>query len=252
VSGFAGIDLEAVKAELSNYVARTAPQNQSSNEGGVVYITTSSGPACGRGEAIELTERVRPILDRLYPAWREENPPSEDFEFQAQRDACQRLLARIASDEEIGSMLAGFDASPQLSAQQLHPLVWSAASAQWTTGHRNEAVLAGAKAVNSMLQDKLGRRDVSELKLVQEALSKNDPEPGRPRLRYPDVEDDQTRESIRQGVMSFGAGCFQAIRNPVGHLPNAEYELSEQEALERLAALSLLARWIDQATLESK
>lgn len=85
-------------------------------------------------------------------------------------------------------MLAGFDASPQLSAQQLHALVWSAASAQWTTGHRNEAVLAGAKAVNSMLQAKLGRRVISEVKLIQEA--------------------------------------------------------------ERLAALSLIARWIDQASLE--
>jgi hypothetical protein len=47
--------------------------------------------------------------------------------------------------------------------------------------------------------------------------------------------------------MNFGAGCFMAIRNPVGHLPNDEHELTEQEALERFAALSLLARWIDQA-----
>jgi hypothetical protein len=49
--------------------------------------------------------------------------------------------------------------------------------------------------------------------------------------------------------MSFGSGCFQAIRNPLGHLLNEEVELSEQEALERLAALSLLARWIERATL---
>lgn len=54
----------------------------------------------------------------------------------------------------------------------------------------------------------------------------------------------------RQGVMSFGAGCFQAIRSPVGHLPNDEHELEEQPALERLAALSLLLRWIDEAELE--
>jgi hypothetical protein len=51
--------------------------------------------------------------------------------------------------------------------------------------------------------------------------------------------------------MAFGAGCFQAIRNPVGHLPNEEHELTEQEALERLAAFSLLARWIQEATLET-
>ena len=56
---------------------------------------------------------------------------------------------------------------------------------------------------------------------------------------------------MRQGAMAFGAGCFQAIRNPVGHLPNEEHELTEQEALERLAAFSLLARWIQEATLET-
>lgn len=49
--------------------------------------------------------------------------------------------------------------------------------------------------------------------------------------------------------MEFGSGCFRAIRNPVGHLPNDEIEMTEQEALERLAALSLLARFIDDAEL---
>jgi hypothetical protein len=101
-----------------------------------------------------------------------------------------------------------------------------------------------------VLQAKVSRRDVSEVNLVQEAFSGNDPSPGRPRLRFPEIEDERTRESMTQGALSFGVGCFQAIRNPVGHLPNEEHELSEQEALERLAALSLLARWIEQADIE--
>jgi hypothetical protein len=101
-----------------------------------------------------------------------------------------------------------------------------------------------------MLQAKLERRDVSEGKLVQEAFSEKPPADGRPRLRYPAIEDEQTRDSMRQGVLDFGLGCFRAIRNPIGHLPNDEVELSEQEALERLAAVSLLARWIDQAIVE--
>jgi hypothetical protein len=45
---------------------------------------------------------------------------------------------------------------------------------------------------------------------------------------------------MRQGVMDFGTGCFAAIRNPVGHLPNEEVELTQQTALVRLATLSLL------------
>lgn len=131
----------------------------------------------------------------------------------------------------------------------MHEVVWGAASTQWSTGHRHEAVLAAAKAVNSRLQEKLNRRDVSEAKLVREAFSEK-AESGKPRLRFAHIDDEQTRESMRQGVMSFGDGCFQAIRNPVGHLPNDEHELEEQPALERLAALSLLLRWIDEAELE--
>jgi hypothetical protein len=112
-------------------------------------------------------------------------------------------------------------------------------------------VLAAAKAVNSQLQAKVKRRDVSEAGLVRQAFTERVPEPGKPRLRFNAVEDDQPRESLRGGVMEFGAGCFRAIRNPVGHRPNDEIEMTEQEALERLAALSLLARFIDDADLDA-
>lgn len=242
-----GVDIDGVKAEPEKYGSETTPQN-GSRDG---FITMQNYATCGRPQALALSERVIPILDRLYPAWRDENPPDEYFEFGSERDAAQRLLARIASNEEISDLLGAADDSPRLSAGSMHDMVWKAASAQWTTGHRNEAVLAAAKAVNSGLQAKLGRRDLSEAKLVREAFSEKDPETGRPRLRFPRIEDDQTRSSMQQGVMAFRAGCFQAIRNPVGHLPNDEHELSEQDALERLAALSLLLRWIDEATLET-
>ena len=86
---------------------------------------------------------------------------------------------------------------------------------------------------------------------MREAFSESEPTSARARLRFPAIQDDQTRESMRQGVMSFGVGCFQAIRNPVGHLPNEDYELGEQDALERLSALSLLARWIEDSELVS-
>jgi Protein of unknown function (Hypoth_ymh) len=245
---FESIDKDRVCAELSRYVDETTPGawEQSDRFGSVTrYI----GPRCERSRAIELTERVRPILDGLFPEWRDEVKVNDAFEFGQVRDACERLRARIASSGEIGELLAGVQVSPQLSAGALHPSVWSAASAHWNVGHRHEAVLAAAKAINSLLQAKVQRRDVSEVALVQEAFSSGKPQTGKPRLRFPQVEDDKTRESITQGALSFGVGCFQAIRNPVGHLLPADYEFSEQEALERLAALSLFARWIEDATV---
>lgn len=146
---FDGVDTAAVDAELERFVSQTTPRNMSG--GGL--ITPHNEPACGRAQAVELGERVRPILDRLYPGWRDENPLDMNFEFAQGRDASARLRARIASRAEIDAMLGGGDPSPKLAGSALHDLVWRAASAQWSTGHRHEAVLAAAKAVNSRPQN---------------------------------------------------------------------------------------------------
>ena len=246
-----GIDIEWVRARLTEYVAETRAVNQSSSGRGYVSITSATAPACGREKAIALTETIRPILERLYPEWRSENGTSKHDEFKAERDAARRLIARLDSAQEVASRLGGGDTSPRITAASLHILIWTAAQAQWSTGHRHEAVLAAAKAVNSHLQAKVARRDLSESKLVRECFSDKRPEIGKPRLRFPHIADQQTRESMRQGAMDFGAGCFAAIRNPIGHLPNDEVELDEQTALERLAALSLLARWVDEASVDT-
>lgn len=49
--------------------------------------------------------------------------------------------------------------------------------------------------------------------------------------------------------MQLGAGCFAGIRNPATH--EDRLDLTEQVALEQLATLSLLARWIDNCEVES-
>lgn len=207
--------------------------------------------ACGRDSAVAWLGVIHPILDRLYPTWRTEHADMSYGEFHNERDAAQMLIGRIESHAEVAKRLGGADASPQIAASGLHPLIWKAASAQWSTGHRHEAVLAAAKAVNSLLQQKVSRRDLSEADLVKQAFSKDAPEQGKSRLRFPGAGNTQMAESMRRGVMEFGGGCFAAIRNPVGHIPNDELELDDQLALERLAALSLLARWVDDAVVDS-
>lgn len=244
---FEGIDVPWVREQLLGFLDETKP----------VYDLHDSGfVSCGHGRFIELMEIVGPILSRLYPEWQRENhdsdPSDDDFEpHQAVRDAARLLIVRLDYQAELIDRLGGTDASPQINASMLHPLIWKAATAQWSTGHRHEAVLAAAKAVNSLLQQKTGRRDIAETDLVKQSFSDKPPEPGKPRLRFTGISNDQTAKSMRIGVMDFGAGCFGAIRNPIGHLPNDEVELDEQSALERLCALSLLARWINEADVES-
>ena len=246
-----GVDVPWVRTTLNEFVDLTRPVNQTSSKGTITFVTPHTAPACGRPKAIELVEIVRPILARLYPEWAAENPADDYDEFAPERDASRRLLARLDHLEDVNARLGGMDTSPRIAASSLHHLVWGAAETQWTLGQRHEAVLAAAKAVNSQLQAKVKRRDVSESDLVKQAFSDRLPESGKPRLRFNKIEDERTRESVRGGVLEFGSGCFRAIRNPVGHLRNEEVELTEQEALERLAAFSLLARFIDDASVEA-
>ena len=161
-----GVDVEWVRDQLRTFVAETRAVNQS----GAGFTTTRSAPACGRDRAIALAEVVNPILERLYPEWASENPSSSIDEFRTEREAAKRLLARLDTQAEVHARLWD-DLSPRLTAAALHPLISRAAQAQWSTGHRHEAVLAAAKAVNSHLQTKVRRRDISETDLVRQAFS---------------------------------------------------------------------------------
>jgi uncharacterized protein (TIGR02391 family) len=137
--------------------------------------------------------------------------------------------------------------TPMPAVDRLHPTVWKAAETRWKTKHLHDAVIAASKAVNAMLQKKVGRNDVSEVKLIQPTFSSKPPTATEPRLRFTDIADRQTRDSVTAGMLQFGVGCFMAMRNPIGHRPDDEHKMTEQEALEQLAAWSLFARWIDRA-----
>jgi hypothetical protein len=92
------------------------------------------------------------------------------------------------------------------------------------------------------------RRDTSEAALCREAFSLKPPDAGRLRLRFPGDRTADTWRSRQQGGMDFGAGCFEGIRNPAAH--EHALDLPESVALEQLAAFSLLARWIDECSVE--
>jgi uncharacterized protein (TIGR02391 family) len=119
----------------------------------------------------------------------------------------------------------------------------------WEANAYSEAVEAAAKSINARLQQKLGRFDISDTDLCLQAFSKDEPKEGRPRLRFDGDRTSETWRSRQEGAGAFGRGCFQAIRNPIAH--GHEHRLTQQAALEQLAALSQLARWIDECTVET-
>jgi hypothetical protein len=56
--------------------------------------------------------------------------------------------------------------------------------------------------------------------------------------------------SLHAGALAYGQGCFKAIRNVLAHEYGQLAEPPEEEALHYLAAFSVLARWIEKATVQ--
>lgn len=149
-------------------------------------------------------------------------------------------LGRLRTSDEAIAVLGR--TGPTMAADGLHPTIWDAASKLWSDGHHGQAVQRAATFLNADIQDKIGRRDVSDVALMGEAFGLGESSAERPRLRWPGADDDLTVRAMRVGILNFSQGVFSAIRNPATHSVD---DLPQQEALEQLAALSVLARWID-------
>lgn len=159
-------------------------------------------------------------------------------------DLCTYALGKLRTEAEARAILG--PAAPSMAADSLHPTVWEAASALWEDGHFRAAVQKAATRVNAEVQFKTGRYDESDVALMQQAFSSSPPARSKPRLRWPGSDDDLTVRAMRTGLLNFAQGVFSAIRNPATH---STTEMPRQEAFEQLAALSLLARWIDACEL---
>ncbi len=159
-------------------------------------------------------------------------------------DQCKKALGVIRTGAETREKL-GSDA-PTMTADALHPSVWGAASKHWQVGHFSAAVQRAATMLNAEVQDRVGRHDVSDAGLMQQTFSLDSPQAGRPRLRWGGDDSDLTVKAMCQGILNMSQGVFSAIRNPATHSTD---DMARQEALEQLATLSILARWIDRCEL---
>ena len=134
---------------------------------------------------------------------------------------------------------------PSLAASRLHKWVWDAVKNLWDDGHYGPAVHEAAMAVELQTQLKVDRQDLDGKDLYAQAFTKDDPKPDAPRLRLPHVDKVKQPKrwtSAHEGAQHLGMACAQGIRNPRAHGTDKP---SEQEALEQMAALSVLARWVD-------
>lgn len=159
--------------------------------------------------------------------------------------AVERLIG-ILDNEDVRQETLG-PVGPVLSVQQLHPWVWNAAASLWDDGYYQEAIIKVANAIERHTQLKVGRPDLSGKKLYSQLFTCN-PEDKRPLIFQGLQAGTEDWTSAHEGAHHYAMGCSQRIRNLVVH---GDDMTSEQEGLEYLAALSLLARWIDTAEVRN-
>ncbi len=191
---------------------------------------------------------IETILDRVIPGWRAVEEPDDTGRWQQHRRAAIRAIAELEEAAELREMLG--DDAPTINANRMHPWAWEGARSMWASGHYGQAVVDALKRVNAEAQNKTGRHNISETDLFKQLFTTDAPKPGAPRLRLMDDDGSDTYKSVHRGAWSLAEGLFAGIRNVVSHTV-AETEADEQLPLEQLAAVSVLARWVADARVET-
>ena len=157
----------------------------------------------------------------------------------AEAEELIRMINLMTTDKEIlGSE------SPALAVRGLHPWIREAAMNLWDNGHYKQAVENAWNNLVRHTQNKTGSKSTGT-KLYSN-LFKGNSKDDRP-LGFPEIsQETEDWKSAHQGAHHYGMGCALRIRNLTAHTTD---KLDEQKALEYLAALSVLARWVDEATV---
>lgn len=129
-----------------------------------------------------------------------------------------------------------------LLARDIHPDVLKFCKAELVEENYFHAVLEATKSVADKIRSKTGlTSDGSQL--VDEAFGLAH---GLPRLAFNTLQT-PTEKSEHTGFMSLMKGMFSAFRNPTAHAAKVRWQVTEQDAQELLALVSLLHRRLDQA-----
>jgi hypothetical protein len=205
------------------------------------------GPAHTPDELTFTEIRARRIENAYKPGlgdYTHHSTPQENW--RRARNAAIQAIGRAKSEDEITAFLR--PASPTIAADGLHPWAWEPAAPLWAAEARQDAVLAAARTLNRRLQQKLSRHDIGETDLCLQSFNTQEPTAGKPRLWFPGDRTTPTWKARQEGAKYLSAGAFLAIRNVAAHEDGVTW--TEHEALEHLAVLSVIARWIEECDVE--
>ncbi|MFG2785847.1 TIGR02391 family protein [Streptomyces prunicolor] len=133
----------------------------------------------------------------------------------------------------------------------MHPTIRGAARKLWLDGHFRlavqsfrPAVPSAAETLTSQLKTRTGLADMDATNVYEKVFNARSPV-----LTWPGDPSDHTVSSMQnqfyaERLSKYAPGLDMTVRNTATHV--ASDEMTAQQALERLAALSLLAHWIDE------
>jgi len=155
-----------------------------------------------------------------------------------------RLVPREASRTADDARARADALRAKLNARQVHPDVLRYCRAELVQRNYFHAVLEASKSVSAKIRAVTGLRS-DGAQLVDEAFSLNG---NMPPLAFNSLETTSQR-SAHSGYAHFARGVVSAFRNPTAHDAKIEFALSEEDALDMLATISMVHRRLDQATI---
>lgn len=180
-------------------------------------------------------------------------PPSSDIsEFETEytkgliqaKDLMQGLIAWLREKKEFLDQDPTKKIQATFDSLDLHSRISEACGDLFRDGHYRNAVQDGSIALIHMVKEKSHRNDISsETSLMEIVFSQKNPI-----LQFNDLQD-ETDKSEQLGFMYLFKGATLGIRNPRSHALNPD---SQQDALEFIAFLSLLAKLVEKSTLAKK
>lgn len=147
------------------------------------------------------------------------------------------LLEDKLAEAAVSAESSGARALRAYAEMDVHRAVEDAAGQLYRDGHYANAIEDAVKALNNLVRLR------SALDSDGEALMNTAFSPGRPILRFNDLQDESDRNEQRGFMMMF-AGAVAGLRNPRAHKLIKD---DPERALEFIAFVSLLAKLLDGA-----
>lgn len=132
----------------------------------------------------------------------------------------------------------------KLAARRVHPDVLRYCRAELVQRNYFHAVLEASKSVSAKIRTMTGLTS-DGAQLVDEAFTLKQ---NMPPLAFNSLQTVSER-SAHSGYAHFARGVVGAFRNPAAHEPKVEFALTEDDALDMLATISMVHRRLDQATV---